>query len=327
MSPEDVPEIQQLNKEIRILRKQLERSEKDRVKLEKTNRNKESVLKRVIFELQESQQILEKKSSDLEAAFTELTVMQDKLVEAEKMAALGTLVAGVAHEISTPVGTSITLASTLRDDTQRLIGAFDSGQIRRAFLQDYLEMAQESTQLILSNLNRAGELVQSFKQVAVDQSSAEQRTFRVKQYLEEVVMSLSPQFRQTAHQVTVEGAEEITIHSYPGALAQVATNLLTNSLTHAYQAGERGHLHFKVAEQDTQIVIDYRDDGCGIPQDTVGKVFEPFFTTARDKGGTGLGLHITYNLVTQKLKGQINIQSQVGQGTEFRVLLPLVVND
>lgn len=326
MSPQDFEfEIKRLNKEIRILQKKLERSETDRAKLEVTNRNKEFLLKQVICELQERESILEKKSADLEQAFNDLTVMKDKLVEAEKMAALGSLVAGVAHEINTPVGTSITLASTLMDETCSLLDAVNTGQLKRSTLNSYLEVAHESAYLILSNLNRAGELVQSFKQLAVDQSSLEQRTFCVKHYLEEVVLSLSPQFRKASHVVTIAGDDSIAIHSYPGALAQVATNLLTNSLNHAYCPHESGNLLFNVVQHNNQIIIQYSDDGCGIPEKILPKVFEPFFTTAREKGGTGLGLHIAYNLVTQKLQGRIDVQSEVGKGSQFTIELPASV--
>ncbi|PIG91196.1 ATP-binding protein [Gloeocapsopsis sp. IPPAS B-1203] len=325
MSPKFELEIKQLNREIRILQKKLERSEIDRARLEATNRSKEFLLKRVIGDLQEYQSILEKKSADLEQAFDELTRMKDKLVETEKMAALGSLVAGVAHEISTPVGTSVTLASTLMDETRSLMMTVKTGQLKRSTLNNYLDIAQESTNLILNNLNRAGELVQSFKQVAVDQSSLEQRTFSVKHYLEEVVMSLSPQFRKNLHTVTIEGNDAIAIHSYPGALAQVVTNLMTNSLIHGYSQQAKGHLRFDVTKHNDQVVIQYRDDGTGIPTQILEKIFEPFFTTAREKGGTGLGLHITYNLVTQKLQGRIAVQSEVGKGTLFIIELPTSV--
>lgn len=318
-------EIKQLQKELRILRKKLERTEIDRARLETIDRNKESLLKRVIGELQESQIILENKRAALQEAFHELTVMKDKLVEAEKMAALGNVVAGVAHEINTPVGTSITLASTLVGETQNLTQEIASGKLKLATLTDYLALAQESTQLILNNLNRAGELIQSFKQVAVDQSSLRQRTFEVKHYLEEVITSLSPQFKKTSHRVTVSGDDSICIQSYPGALAQVTTNLLTNSLLHAYGPDQRGQLGFFVSQVGDRVVIEYSDDGCGISEAILSRVFEPFFTTARDRGGTGLGLHITYNLVTQILQGTIQLHSQVGQGTRFCIDLPIAI--
>jgi two-component system, NtrC family, sensor kinase len=317
--------IKKLEKEIRVLKKKLERSEMDSTRLEETNQMKEALLKKVICELQEYQGTLEKKSIDLERAFNELNMMQDKLVEAKKMAALGSLVAGVAHEINTPIGTSITLASTLMDETRLLLSAVAAGQLKRSLLNNYFEIAQESTSLILSNLNRAGELVQSFKQVAVDQSIFDQRTFRIKPYLEEVITSLSPQFRYTSHYVTVRGDDAISIYSYPGAIAQIATNLVTNSLAHAYLNGESGQLLFNVTQENEYAIIDYEDDGCGIATEVLGKIFEPFFSTARGKGGTGLGLNIVYNLVTQKLQGRIDVQSEVGKGTQFKIALPLAV--
>jgi two-component system, NtrC family, sensor kinase len=326
MMPQDSETtIKQLEKEIRILKKKLERTELDRDRLEENNQKKEALLKRVICDLQDNQSILEKKSTDLERAFNELQMTQDELVEARKMASLGGLVAGVAHEINTPVGTSITLASTLIDETKLLQAAIAAKQLKQSTLNNYLEIARESASLILSNLNRAAELVQSFKQVAVDQSIQEHRTFRLKQYLEEVVVSLSPQFRHTAHTVRIKGDDSISIHSYPGAIAQVVTNLITNSLVHAYPHNQNGQMCLEVIPQGEQVIIRYDDDGCGISTEILGKIYEPFFSTARDKGGTGLGLNIVYNLVTQKLQGKIEVRSEVNKGTQFELSLPLAV--
>jgi two-component system, NtrC family, sensor kinase len=319
-------ELKQLAKEIRVLTKKLDRSEKDRIRLEATNRTKEALLKRVIFELQESQGILESKSADLEQAVMNLTTMQTELVKVEKMAALGGLVAGVAHEINTPVGVSITLASTLMDETQRLLSALASGPLRRSLLEHYLQIAEESSRLILSNLNRAGELVQSFKQVAVDQTISEKRRFAVKSYLEEIAISLSPHLKHAAHTLTITGDDNASLDNYPGALAQVATNLVTNSLTHAYPTQAGGHLQFDVSQRPDQVVVQYWDDGCGMPESILAKIFDPFFTTARDQGGSGLGLHIAYNLVTQKLQGQVDVRSEVGQGTQFTLVIPCSVD-
>lgn len=326
---DDIPiqNVNQLQKQVRILEKQLQRSTIDRVRLEVTVQNKESVLRRVIQELQDYQLNLERQSCDLEAAFNELKRMQDQLIETEKMAALGSLVAGVAHEINTPVGTSLTLASTLCDETKKFQALTGSGTIKRSAINQYLEIAEESTRLILINLQRVGELVQSFKQVSVDQSTAEQRTFNLKFYLAEILTTLMPVLKPTGHRIQIVGDDQIEIHNYPGALAQVVTNLVMNSLTHAYGTGEAGNLQFELGIMpNDQVFIHYRDDGCGIPDTILDKIFNPFFTTARDKGGTGLGLHITYNLVTQKLQGQIDVQSQVGQGTSFQIQLPRVVS-
>jgi two-component system, NtrC family, sensor kinase len=319
----DRDRLKQLQKENRILQKQLERANRDRAKLEEMNRNQVAQLKKVIFEVQASQSILEKKSSDLEQAFQELKMMQDKLVESEKMSALGTLVAGVAHEINTPVGTSITLASTLADETAALMSALTQGQLKRSVFRAYLDTAAESSQLLLANLNRAGDLVQSFKQVAVDQASLERRTFRIKAYLKEIVLSLSPHLRKTHHAMSVTGDEALEIDSYPGAIAQIVTNLITNSLIHAFAPGERGQLQFVVATEDNYLCITYRDNGCGIPAENLSKIFNPFFTTGRAQGGTGLGLHIVYNLVTQTLGGQIDVWSELGQGSQFQLRLPM----
>jgi signal transduction histidine kinase len=317
-------EIKQLQKQMRILKSKLKRSEYERGNLESSVHRKEDLLKRVISQLQAYQSILETKRRDLELAFNELTLMQDKLVEADKMAALGGLVAGVAHEINTPVGNSITLASTLMEETRIFEEAIATGQIKRSALTDYLNTARESTKLIVSNLNRAGELVQSFKQVSVDQSNTGLRQFELKHYLEEVVISLSPQIKKTAQTISVEG-DEVTIHSYPGIVAQIATNFITNSLFHAYQPDQPGQMRFQITAEQNGVILQYQDDGCGIPPEHIDRVFEPFFTTARHQGGTGLGLHITYNLVTQKLEGEIDLQSQVGQGTAFTLRLPLAV--
>ncbi|MDF5738471.1 MULTISPECIES: trifunctional serine/threonine-protein kinase/ATP-binding protein/sensor histidine kinase [unclassified Nostoc] len=270
---------------------------------------------------------LEQKVSDrtqqLSQVLEELKTTQDHLVESKKMAALGSLVAGVAHEVNTPVGTSITLVSTLIDKTTALITTVEQGQLKRADLTNYLNIAKECGDIILTNLNSAAELVQSFKQVAVDQTNLEQRTIRVKVYLEETLFSLAPNLRKTLHTVTITGDDTVTISSYPGALAQVVTNLVMNSLMHAYQPEESGEMHFQVLQQADQVIIQYRDHGCGIPEEHLSRIFEPFFTTARHRGGTGLGLHIVYNLVTQKLGGRINVQSEVGKGTLFIVTLPL----
>ncbi len=318
-------EIQSLTKENRILQKKLARSQENHAKLEETKRNKESRLNAVIVELQQSQAILEKKSTDLEQAFNQLSLMQDKLVEAEKMSALATLVTGIAHEINTPVGTSITLASTLADETAMLTTAFTQGQLTRSTLHDYLDIAAESTALLMANLSRAGDLIQSFKQVAVDQVILERRTFRVKEYLEEVLASLAPSLKKTPHTLTVTGEESITINSYPGALAQIVTNFVTNSLTHAFDLNAHGTICIDISESNGQILIHYSDDGSGVPPENLGKIFDPFFTTARHRGGTGLGLHIVYNLVIQKLQGKIEVGSQLDQGTSFKVLLPLAL--
>ena len=269
------------------------------------------------------EQKVAERTQELSDALAHLKTTQAQLVESEKMASLGGLVAGVAHEINTPIGIGLISASTLTKKTEVTLNAFKSNQLKKSTMAAYFDQVNHGSQLILKNLERASELVKSFKQVAVDQSNLEKRSFVVKKYLEEMLVALKPKFQNTPHQITLNGDEQIEISSYPGAFSQVVTNLLMNSITHAYQEGEKGQLCFDIRGESEQVIIEYSDDGCGIPAEHLPKIFDPFFTTERIKGGTGLGLHIVYNLVTQKLKGIINVESVVGVGTTFIINLPL----
>jgi signal transduction histidine kinase len=262
------------------------------------------------------------RTQELSDALDHLKTTQAQLVESEKMASLGGLVAGIAHEINTPIGIGLMSASTLTIKTEVAINAFKNNKLKKSTMGAYFDKVAHGSQLILRNLERASELVKSFKQVAVDQSNLEKRSFVVKKYLEEILIALKPKLQKT-HQITLNGDEEIEINSYPGALSQIITNLLTNSSIHAYQEGEEGQLRFDIRRSEEQVIIEYSDDGCGIPTESLPKIFDPFFTTGRIKGGTGLGLHITYNLVTQKLKGTIQVESVVNVGTTFIITLPL----
>jgi predicted ATPase/signal transduction histidine kinase/tRNA A-37 threonylcarbamoyl transferase component Bud32 len=268
------------------------------------------------------EQLVQQRTAELSQALTDLQTTQKQLVESEKMASLGGLVAGVAHEINTPVGIGITAASLLADKATEFFDIFKSGQMKRSQLEKFLDTAMQSSSMVLSNLNRAADLISSFKQVAVDRSTEEQRTFNLKQYLSEVLIPLRPKLKTTHHQVEIKGDDALFLNTYPGALSQIITNLVMNSLTHAYSLEDTGNLVFDFKLEGEQIVLVYSDDGKGIPQENLSKIFDPFFTTKRGQGGTGLGLHIVYNLVTQKLNGTIECESQVGVGTKFIIKLP-----
>lgn len=265
----------------------------------------------------------------LKETLQQLEEAQSQLVEAEKMASLGSLVAGVAHEINTPIGVAITASSTLADNTRKTSQLYKQQKLKGSELTRYLDQANRSCDLMLINLERAGELIKSFKQVAVDQTHEEIRNFTVKNYIEYVLVNLRPRLKQTHHQMIVAGDENISITSYPGAFFQIVTNLVINSLTHAYKKDEAGTLQFTIQKQPAtfkqppKLLLTYQDDGCGVAPENLDKIFDPFFTTGREKGGTGLGLHIVYNLVTQKLKGTIQCESNVGQGVKFILSLPL----
>lgn len=248
---------------------------------------------------------------------------QDRLVQTEKMASLGSLVAGVAHEINTPVGIGVTASSLLEDRTQEINKLYQSGEMKRSDLEKYLKIATDTSTSILSNLNRAAELIRSFKQVAVDRSNEEQRLFNVKECFDNVLLSLRPNLKKTAHQVTVECAEDMLLYSYPGAFSQILTNLVMNSLLHGFPDIDAGEIQIKFWKNDFEYVLTYHDDGVGMDEAIRKEIFDPFFTTKRASGGTGLGMHIVFNLVTQTLKGKIDCQSEPGQGTLFTVKIPV----
>jgi signal transduction histidine kinase len=272
---------------------------------------------------QQAKETVEATNRELSETLDHLKSTQSQLVEAEKMAALGQLVAGVAHEINTPVGIGVTAASLLEEKTRIFGEAYKGGQMKRSDLENYLDIAGQSSTMILKNLQRAAELIQSFKQVAVDQSSEERRVFPVKAYLEEVLLSLHPKIKRTHHTVEIHAPDDLALDSYPGAFSQIVTNLVMNSLVHAYEADESGHLVFDLNQRDGYLIFEYADDGKGISKENLGKIFDPFFTTKRGQGGSGLGLHIIYNLVTQKLDGTIRCESAEGRGTRFLIEVPI----
>jgi PAS domain S-box-containing protein len=254
----------------------------------------------------------------------ELQQAQADLMQAERMAALGSLVAGVAHEINTPLGNTLTAASHLRDKVDALKSLLDENRLRRSDLSNFMELIAETTGLMVSNCERAAELVQSFKQVAVDQTSGERRTFDLKRYIDEVLLSLRPRLRKTRHVVIVDCPENVEIDSYPGAFSQLLTNLVLNSLVHAYEPYEAGKITIVATLPKADVVqILYADDGRGISPEHIGRIFDPFFTTKRGAGGSGLGLHIVYNIITGTLKGHIAVKSELGRGVQFNLRFPI----
>lgn len=258
-----------------------------------------------------------------DAALADLKRTQANLIQAEKLASLGQLVAGVAHEINTPLGVALTTATTVGPEVERFREAAESGRLSRSALDNFVARMGEGARLVTTNLQRAANLVHSFKQVAADQASGERRTFQVVEWLDDLLVSLGPVLKKSGHRVVVRCAEDFTIDGYPGALAQVLTNLIVNALSHAYRPGEHGTLTLTVDAVDPdRLTIAFADDGRGIPPEDEGRVFDPFFTTGRSAGNTGLGLHIVYNLVTGRLGGRIALASRVGEGTTFVIDLP-----
>lgn len=263
------------------------------------------------------------RTEELEETLNQLQSMQSQLVQSEKMASLGGLVAGVAHEINTPLGVSVTAASHLEEETQRLSVSVANGRMTRSTLDHYLQIAAESSSLILRNLKRAAGLVKSFKQVAVDQSSEVRRVFNLREYLEEILTSLRPELKRTKHLVELDVPADIELKSYPGALTQVIVNLVMNSLIHGFEGIEVGIISVRARLNGSSVALTFADTGVGLSAQVRARIFDPFFTTKRGQGGSGLGMHIVYNLVTGVLGGSIQAGGSEGHGIEILMSLPL----
>jgi PAS domain S-box-containing protein len=278
-----------------------------------------------IGERKRSEQEMRRAKDAAEAALRNLRETQNSLIEAEKLAALGRLVAGVAHEVNNPVGISLTVASSLERKITLFTEEVERGQLRRSSLNDFIAANRDAASQLVANLNRAAELVQSFKQVAADRNYSDKRTFDLGELTEQVVMSLRPALRKHHVTLTVDCEPDLTMNSYPGPYGQVLTNLFLNSVAHAFPDGKGGAVDIvvrRVGGDSVQILVS--DNGCGMSPDVQRKAFDPFFTTRRDQGGTGLGLHIVYNIVTSRLGGRLELDSGSGQGTRIHIVLPQV---
>ncbi len=258
----------------------------------------------------------------LTETLVKLRETQAQLVQRERLASLGSLVAGIAHEINTPVGIAVTAISFLKEEIVNLKAARERGSLNKAQFDRFMDDCYESVDILSTNIERAAALIRSFKRVAVDQSSEERRSVNLREYIDALLLSLSPKLKGTSHRVEVEGDKQIVIDTMPGALSQVITNLVLNSLIHAFPAGRAGVIKIKVTREDGVVTIRHEDDGSGIDPTNLPRIFDPFFTTLRGRGGSGLGLHVVFNTVHQSLKGAIRVRSQVGKGTEFIITLP-----
>ncbi|MBF0377553.1 MAG: response regulator [Desulfamplus sp.] len=270
---------------------------------------------------------LEEVNARLKNSLDTIEKTKDKLVQSEKMAALGGLVAGVAHEINTPVGIAITAASLLKDKTSYIKEIYKSGSLKKSDLESYLQAMDEVSQSIIINMDRAATLIKSFKQVAVDQTVEERRKFNLKQYFQDILLSLKPTYLNKGCVINLECADDIEIFSYPGAYSQIISNLVMNSIIHGFKEKLDGQITINISLLDVdkvnqELIIQYSDNGSGMNQEQANKVFDPFFTTMRGQGGTGLGMSIVFNLVTQTLCGTIECKSVQDIKTEFIIKIP-----
>jgi signal transduction histidine kinase len=271
---------------------------------------------RLFTEVQERTRQLSQSLDDLRAA-------QGSLVQTEKLAALGRLVAGVAHEINTPVGTSLTVASALIDKTRKFEAGVAKGDVRRSTLTEFIAASREAASQIMFNLGNAVELIQSFKQVAADRNVSDRRRFDLGEVTDQVVRGLRFGLRGQDVTVTVDCAPDLAMNSYPGPYGQVLTNLVLNAVAHAFPDGAGGSVHIAAqASGKNNVEVLFSDDGCGMSPEVRRQVFDPFFTTRRDQGNTGLGLHIVHNIVTNRLGGRIHLDTKPGMGTKIQIVMP-----
>lgn len=260
-----------------------------------------------------------------ENALIDLRNAQQSLIQAEKLAAIGGLVAGVAHEVNNPVGISLTVASSLANRCAAFAAELEDGAIRRSRLTEFVADNREAAKQLIANLQRAAELVQSFKQVAADRSNAERRLFDLYQSTEQIVASLRPGLKRSQISLAMDIPKGIVMDSYPGHYGQVLTNLFLNAVGHGLEGADSGVIRIEArALHPEQVEIVFADDGKGMSEEIRLRAFDPFFTTRRAQGGTGLGLHIVYTIVTRQLGGRIELDSQPGQGSTFRIVLPTV---
>jgi signal transduction histidine kinase len=261
-----------------------------------------------------------------ESALLELNTAQQNLIDAERLAALGGLVAGVAHEVNNPIGISLTVASSFARRTEMFEAELKSdGALRRSQLEEFVRSSRDASQQLVANLHRAGELIQSFKQVAVDRSHAERRQFLLGEATDQIIASLKPVLKRAPIALEVDVPDGLVIDGYPGSYGQILTNLFLNAVNHAFADGRAGTISISARPRGTDdLEIIFADNGAGMTPDVQRQAFDPFFTTRRNEGGTGLGLHIVYNLVTQQLGGRMMLESRLGQGTTFRIIMPRV---
>ena len=267
---------------------------------------------------------LKEANSELIQTLEKLHQFQRQMVQNEKMASLGDMVAGVAHEVNTPIGLGVTASTMMLDRLADMRKAFEYKTLKASSLSKFIAEGEENLNIIYRNLNRAAELISSFKQVAVDQSSENNRVFSFAKLMDEILMSMRPKLKKVKHQINVHCADNLLVESKAGPINQIIINLIMNSIIHGFEDMEKGQIDITIESvDDAKVSIEFKDNGKGIPEHLRKRIFDPFVTTKRGQGGSGLGMHLVYNLVTQALNGSISIVSEEGRGVQFRILFPV----
>ena len=342
-----IDKVVQYRKELEKTQKKLlisnEKLDQQNLQLEQEVARKTSNLSKAMMDLQQQKYELEKqkltltdeidlrrqteqelrtKQTEMQSYVDELNMAQERLIGSEKMAALGGLVAGITHDINTPIGIGVTATSFLQERLVQIDAAYKNKTLSPKALEEFINDAKQSTSLLTTNLDRASELVASFKQIAVDQASEAVRTINFSEYLGEIIRSLHPKIKNTNHHINLDCPTDLTLNLPAGAISQIFTNLIMNSLIHGFDGISNGIIDIKIKDEDDQVIIDFKDNGNGVTEQQLEKLFDPFFTTKRDQGGSGLGTHITFNLVKQTLGGEIDVTSSPDQGLHYHISFP-----
>jgi len=269
---------------------------------------------------------VESRTQELQDSLETLKKAQLQLIESEKMAALGNLVSGVAHEVNTPLGNAITGGSIIERETQQLLLQMQEGTLKKSIMEQKLHILNETARLLLKSVNQAASLIRSFKRISVDQSVEDKQEFKLFEYFEEILLTFHNKLKKIPVTVNLEGDHDLVIKSYPGVYAQILSNFIQNSLLHAFnESTTNAIITIRFTTDEHHLILTYTDNGIGMDEKIKKSAFEPFTTTKRNAGGTGLGLNIVYNLITQKLLGTINLSSEPNKGVTFTALLPLTL--
>jgi len=312
-----------LNTMSAALRERIAQLEHSELRLSEAKRDLKDLNVSLESRVTERSAALERANADLSAALSTLQRTQVELLASEKMASLGSLVAGIAHELNTPIGNSLLASTSLRDRVEDFESHVAAGALRRSELIVHLEEVRMASQLISNSLHKAAELISSFKQIAVDQTNDQRREFDLQEAVRDIIATYMPRLRRAGCEVVLEIQEGLRFDSYPGGLYQVLNNLMNNALNHAFEGGGSGTVTVHAeAAADGMVALTFSDDGVGMTDDVLRRVFDPFFTTRMGQGGTGLGMHIVYNIVNAVLGGRISVSSAPGAGTSVRMLLP-----
>ena len=319
-------EVGHLYDDFNSMLEKIQQRGREREEAETISQTYQAHLERLTNELE---QRVKERTVEVQNSLDRLQNAQAQLIESEKMSALGNLVAGVAHEVNTPLGISITAASIFRNELKTLQGMIDENKLSKSSLENFVETMTEADEILIKNLDRAALLVRNFKKISVDQSSEEIRDFELNTYLKEIISTFKSELKHRPVQLTLKlSPEPIEIHSYPGAVSQIVVNMLQNALLHGFDLDEEGEISIETQLHKKTATIIFSDNGKGVDESVAEKIFEPFITTKRNKGGTGLGLNITYNLVTRNLGGSIRLDIQsVDKGARFIMDIPTSVLD